>query len=163
MKKCNKSGRRFRVGRRGGLRPSKGGDHRGREGRRHTGIHLESHDTTALGEGNATTKEATGRASDGDPDHHNRRNNNKNTRTRTTRNKKRKEITKPNHTTEWIQEWLAPITQLNDGITVSHSENFARTARAESRQRLAATANPTRAVHTATEFAVTKGAPPSRT
>jgi hypothetical protein len=27
--------------------------------------------------------------------------------------KKRKEITKPNHTTEWIQEWLALITQLD--------------------------------------------------
>jgi hypothetical protein len=27
--------------------------------------------------------------------------------------KKRKEITKPNHTTEWIQEWLTPITQLD--------------------------------------------------
>jgi hypothetical protein len=25
----------------------------------------------------------------------------------------RKEITKPNHTTEWIQEWLALITQLD--------------------------------------------------
>jgi hypothetical protein len=24
-----------------------------------------------------------------------------------------KEITKPNHTTEWIQEWLALITQLD--------------------------------------------------
>jgi hypothetical protein len=29
------------------------------------------------------------------------------------KDKKRKEITKPNHTTEWIQEWLALITQLN--------------------------------------------------
>jgi hypothetical protein len=27
--------------------------------------------------------------------------------------KKRKKITKPNHTTEWIQEWLALITQLD--------------------------------------------------
>jgi hypothetical protein len=27
--------------------------------------------------------------------------------------KKRKEITKPNHTTEWIQEWPALITQLD--------------------------------------------------
>ena len=27
--------------------------------------------------------------------------------------KKRKEITKPNHTTEWIQEWLTMITQLD--------------------------------------------------
>ena len=27
--------------------------------------------------------------------------------------KKRKEITKPNHTTEWIQEWLTVITQLD--------------------------------------------------
>jgi hypothetical protein len=29
------------------------------------------------------------------------------------KDKKRKEITKPNHTTEWIQEWLVLITQLN--------------------------------------------------
>jgi hypothetical protein len=27
--------------------------------------------------------------------------------------KKRREITKPNHTTEWIQEWLTLITQLD--------------------------------------------------
>jgi hypothetical protein len=27
--------------------------------------------------------------------------------------KKRKEITTPNHTTEWIQEWLTMITQLD--------------------------------------------------
>jgi hypothetical protein len=27
--------------------------------------------------------------------------------------KKRREITKPNHTTEWIQEWLALIMQLD--------------------------------------------------
>jgi hypothetical protein len=27
--------------------------------------------------------------------------------------KKRKKITKPNHTTEWIQEWLTAITQLD--------------------------------------------------
>jgi hypothetical protein len=35
--------------------------------------------------------------------------------------KKRKEITKPNHITEWIQEWLAMITQLLDG-TGGHAE-----------------------------------------
>jgi hypothetical protein len=27
--------------------------------------------------------------------------------------KKRKEITKPNHTTEWIQEWLTLLMQLD--------------------------------------------------
>jgi hypothetical protein len=28
--------------------------------------------------------------------------------------KKRKKITKPNHTTEWIQEWLTLLTQLDE-------------------------------------------------
>jgi hypothetical protein len=66
--------------------------------------------------------------------------------------KKRKEITKPDHTVEWIREWLTLITQL-DG-TGGHGQlskraqqarhralSSAKAApRAKSRQRLAATA-----------------------
>jgi hypothetical protein len=64
--------------------------------------------------------------------------------------KKRKEVTKPNHTAEWSREWLALITQL-DG-TGGHERLSKRAqqarhrilrkggARAKSRQRLAATA-----------------------
>jgi hypothetical protein len=60
--------------------------------------------------------------------------------------KKRKKVTKTNHTTEWIQEWLVVITQL-DG-TGGHEElsKMAKQARGRHAQslvnRLAATAMP---------------------
>jgi hypothetical protein len=81
-------------------------------------LQTESQGTTTphTREGNETTTAATKRAGDGDPRHDNR----DATTTKTqeqdmhkTRNKKRKKITKTNHTTEWIQERLAMITQLD--------------------------------------------------
>jgi hypothetical protein len=45
--------------------------------------------------------------------------------------KKRKEITKPNHTAEWIREWLALITQL-DG-TGGHEQLSKRAQQARHR------------------------------
>jgi hypothetical protein len=45
--------------------------------------------------------------------------------------KKRKETTKPNHTAEWIREWLTPITQL-DG-TGGHGQLSKRAQQARHR------------------------------
>jgi hypothetical protein len=65
-----------------------------------------------MGEGKAATKEAKGRTSDGGPDHH-LRDGEQQQEQKKKDDKKRREITKPNHTTEWTQEWLALITQLD--------------------------------------------------
>jgi hypothetical protein len=50
---------------------------------------------------------------------------------KTKNDKKRKEITKPNHTAEWIHEWLALITQL-DG-TGGHGQLSKRAQQARQR------------------------------
>ena len=72
-----------------------------------------------MGEGNAAAKGAKGRTSDGDRNRHLR--DGATTRAKDQgRGKKRKEITKPGHTVEWIREWLTLITQL-DG-TGGHGE-----------------------------------------
>jgi hypothetical protein len=65
-----------------------------------------------MGEGNAATKRAKRRTSDGGPDHYHR----DGTTAQGQKNKDdkmRKEIAKPNHTVEWIQEWLTLLTQLD--------------------------------------------------
>jgi hypothetical protein len=75
---------------------------------------LESQVTTTLqiGEGNAATKEAKGRTSDAETQitiyetEQQQEQKNKD-------DKKRKEITKPNRTAEWIHEWLTLLTQLD--------------------------------------------------
>jgi hypothetical protein len=67
---------------------------------------------------------ATRRARDGDPDRHIFETQQQQDHTNKD-DRKRKEMTKPNHTTELIQEWLALITQL-DG-TGGHEPILKRT------------------------------------
>jgi hypothetical protein len=64
-----------------------------------------------MGEGNAATKGAKGRTSDGGPDHHLRDGQQQEQKNKD--DKKRKKITKHNHTIGWIREWLTLLTQLD--------------------------------------------------
>jgi hypothetical protein len=98
---------------------------------------MESQGTTTLQtrEGDGTTTVATRRAGDGDSRHDNR-----DATTTKTQEQERQEkeednkITKTNHTTEWIQEWLVVITQL-DG-TGGHEQlpKMAKQARKKKRR-----------------------------
>jgi hypothetical protein len=67
-----------------------------------------------MGEGNAATKGAKGRTSDGDPQiiiYETEQQQEQNIKDDKKRH--RKEIMKPNYTVEWIREWLALIMQLD--------------------------------------------------
>jgi hypothetical protein len=68
-----------------------------------------------MGEGNAATKEAKERTSDAAEVQViiYLRDGAKQQEQKKKDDKKRKEITKPNHTTEWTQEWLMMFTQLD--------------------------------------------------
>ena len=64
-----------------------------------------------MGDGNDSAQSTKGRTSEGDRGHHLR--DGATTRVQIKNDKKRKKITKPNHTAEWIHEWLTLTTQLD--------------------------------------------------